>query len=977
MADSYERKVHSIPMFSSSALFIVSLFLFDVLANELTDPQKCQLRCIAKCFIDDKLELSICEKKCENFGKVDLCNNSQCWNSCNDLSIGAPNNNIPMDISYSSITSSLIKITWNGFDDSLYLIQLALEDNFTTEYQIVSAEEYDLNRSKNIASFCDEISVRVASFNPTGVSSFSSAVTIEAPIPEMSADLNVLSMTFINKSYDDNGYHSDGTIKLIFKYNETDWPLGADDLLVEPLFHMISCAIPDLSTAIPNPQFVPGNIPYTVESVFGADLMYRKCEFLYYLSVVHSKNCGTTLSNFDQNPDAMKTLKIDCSTVTNSPCPEAPKRHPPPLCGQVEALTYDVLNLDIDADNPNTDISVNISFRSTLSPNKEPLYFVAFYGNAQPFERQIDVDLLGVDMIDILGNATNCLEFNENGTCAMELNPVNVSLVLNDLRMDTLYGVMICAVMDVKNLTFPSVNGVSQGMKTKANKIYIDASQYKKSKTGLIIGIICGIMAIIFLFIGAFICYIHRKQKQKIKMNQFKLQQLKLEIGQRYTDFPRKQDLWELERRNLIIYDDKKLGSGAFGAVYMGRLIGVAKGHKDAQSTLGINLMRAENCDVAVKMLPEYADQISKSEFLKEISLMKTLGYHERLVNMLACITDSEPYCLIVEYCSDGDLLHFLRERCNYMLKLTDMQIDYDNPKSEADFDIDMIITLKQLLMFAVQISYGLEYLSQKGFVHRDVAARNILVHEKTNAKIGDFGLCRYIYAESANYKGKGGRLPVKWMSPEAIKHYEFTTKSDVWSFGILMFEIITLGGSPYPGVQPDDMMDHLDAGERMEKPDNCPDNFYEVMKSCWEQDPMKRPEFGNIRQKLASQLEEVTDEYSYLKLDSQRDYYNVTYGGNMREQDTTTTNPMKEDTSAIKEISDAELVDFEDIPLSSPFDEAVTVRKTSTDRCAPETEQKSRRSSLYQDDTSQNVAAGLAYNSKADGGEVNSGFVG
>uniref|UniRef100_A0A0M3HJ39 Protein kinase domain-containing protein n=1 Tax=Ascaris lumbricoides TaxID=6252 RepID=A0A0M3HJ39_ASCLU len=143
------------------------------------------------------------------------------------------------------------------------------------------------------------------------------------------------------------------------------------------------------------------------------------------------------------------------------------------------------------------------------------------------------------------------------------------------------------------------------------------------------------------------------------------------------------------------------------------------------------------------------------------------------------------------------------------------------------------------------------------------------------------------------------------------------------WSFGILMFEIITLGGSPYPGVQPDDMMDHLDAGERMEKPDNCPDNFYEVMKSCWEQDPMKRPEFGNIRQKLASQLEEVTDEYSYLKLDSQRDYYNVTYGGNMREQDTTTTNPMKEDTSAIKEISDAELVDFEDIPLSSPFDEA------------------------------------------------------
>ncbi|VDK56631.1 unnamed protein product [Gongylonema pulchrum] len=98
----------------------------------------------------------------------------------------------------------------------------------------------------------------------------------------------------------------------------------------------------------------------------------------------------------------------------------------------------------------------------------------------------------------------------------------------------------------------------------------------------------------------------------------------------------------------------------------------------------------------------------------------------------------------------------------------------------DVKINSDMIITIKQLLMFAVQISYGLEYLSQKGFVHRDVAARNILVHEKKNAKIGDFGLCRYIYRDSSNYKGRGGRLPVKWMSPEAIKHYEFTTQSDV-----------------------------------------------------------------------------------------------------------------------------------------------------------------------------------------------------
>lgn len=142
---------------------------------------------------------------------------------------------------------------------------------------------------------------------------------------------------------------------------------------------------------------------------------------------------------------------------------------------------------------------------------------------------------------------------------------------------------------------------------------------------------------------------------------------------------------------------------------------------------------------------------------------MKTLGYHERLVNMLACVIDSEPYCLIVEYCSDGDLLQYLRKRCKYMLELDAKQINYSDPECDAEFDEDLIMTVKQLLMFSVQISFGLEYLSQKGFLHRDIAARNILVHNKHYAKIGDFGLCRYIYADEGNYNSRGGRLPVKW----------------------------------------------------------------------------------------------------------------------------------------------------------------------------------------------------------------------
>ncbi|KAK5984429.1 Serine/threonine protein kinase [Trichostrongylus colubriformis] len=278
-------------------------------------------------------------------------------------------------------------------------------------------------------------------------------------------------------------------------------------------------------------------------------------------------------------------------------------------------------------------------------------------------------------------------------------------------------------------------------------------------------------------------------------------------------------------------------------------------------------------------MLPEYADEMSRSDFLREIGLMKTLGYHERLVNMLACITETEPLCLVVEYCSDGDLLRFLRERCKYMMKLDAAGVNYHEPPIDDSYDIEMVITLKQLLMFAVQVSYGLEYLSSKGFVHRDVAARNVLVHGKNACKIGDFGLCRNLYADNSLYKSKGGRLPLKWMSPEAIRHYEFSAQSDVWAFGVLLFEIITLGGSPYPSVSPEEMLPFLENGGRMERPDNCPENFYDVMCQCWTVNPRLRPDFSVIRQKLASLLEEITEEYSYLTLDAQKDYYNVQYG--------------------------------------------------------------------------------------------------
>lgn len=869
----------------SSAVLIC---IFYVTSQEnLDNPQLCYLRCIAKCFYSDHLTLKQCSTKCKSYATESLCasNDISCWKTCKGLAVSI-NTTAPTNLYYNFTASSAINIGWQGAVDSLYYLQYSNTTSFDKNFADLLTENATLtNWDQKYGSFCSPQYFRIYSVSAGGISAFAS-IKIPEPQPPVKVPILLKSLRFLNQPFTVNSYFSNASLEIVLEHQKTGWPLGDKDLTMTPTFHMLNCDIADLAAAVPQPTFKKGTEPRTLVSIVGADMMYRRCQFLYYVSHVDSHTCGTSLDLPNPISSLMKTLKIECSIVKDAPCKHDTKGNQPPLCGQFEQFRYQILNKNINAKEPSTNITVNVTFQSTLALHKIPLYFVAFYGNAKKFAREIETDFIGVDLLNIIGNATNCPSFAKDGTCKKKLNPRSGSIILTNLRMDVLYGVTICAVMDPKNLEFPVFTNLTQNFKSKASKIFVDSKLYRKSHiVEVVIGVLASVVVSSIAIIIAFYCC-YRKKSRSEKFAQMKVAQLEREQEKRYTELPKKQDLWELERRNLIIYDDKKLGSGAFGAVYMGKLIGIAKGHKDAQSTLGVNLMRAENCDVAVKMLPEYADEMSKSEFLREIALMKTLGYHERLVNMLACITETEPYCLIVEYCSDGDLLHFLRDRCKYMLKLTDVGIDYDNPQSADNLDFDMIITLKQLLMFAVQISYGLEYLSQKGFVHRDVAARNVLVHEKVNAKIGDFGLCRYIYAESANYKAKGGRLPVKWMSPEAIKFYEFTTKSDVWSFGILMFEIITLGGSPYPGIQPDDMMEYLENGGRMEQPDNCPYEYYEVMKSCWHRDPQCRPEFGAIRQKLAVQLEDITDEYSYLKLDSQRDYYNVAYGDETENND-------------------------------------------------------------------------------------------
>ncbi|KAJ1354120.1 hypothetical protein KIN20_010939 [Parelaphostrongylus tenuis] len=731
--------------------------------NSLPNRKNCWFRCIANClYKSKKYGLEQCKISCGKYDDEGLCEkgNQTCWDGCIDLPTQKPVS-APSEFRLELRNLSEV-VTFKPIDRAeFYVVQYRISNNSDfNEYDIeflLDTEIPDIVRLTSI--FCNPIDIRVSAVTRNGVSPFSQWFNIENPRPIVNPRLQLISMTYINEPFVRGEYSANGTVEIIFGYEAGPWILDARDLEVLPMFHMVSCRVVDLGKAIPVPTFKKGKDLNTVVGRVGADMMYRDCRFVYYAQSVVSTRCDTRREFNPPPASSVQTLSINCDTVSRSPC-RSPTARQPPVCGQIDYINYTIVGDILNPYDTSCSLTLNVTFEPIIRQNEPPtIYYRALYGEAIPYQRKEEEAFLGVNMTNVTGYTTNCLVFDAEGFCVQNSG---ISVIVPSICFDKLYGITFCAVKDANNDEIPDILASDRAFKPRAHKIFVKSPD-KPSEVRpplVIVGIIVGIVALLVFIIIAVFCYVNRKQIQENKLYQLKLAQMEQDKGSRYIDFPEKHDIWEIERRNLIIFEEEKLGSGAFGSVYLGKLLGKSCARKDFNSPLSVNLMRAESCEVAVKMLPEYADDISRGEFLREIGLMKSLGYHERLVNMLACITESEPLCLVVEYCNDGDLLRFLRERCKYMLKLDAEGVNYHEPPLDSNYDIDMVITLKQLLMFAVQISYGLEYISSKGFVHRDVAARNVLVHGKTACKIGDFGLCRNLYTDNSLYRSRGGRLP-------------------------------------------------------------------------------------------------------------------------------------------------------------------------------------------------------------------------
>lgn len=264
----------------------------------------------------------------------------------------------------------------------------------------------------------------------------------------------------------------------------------------------------------------------------------------------------------------------------------------------------------------------------------------------------------------------------------------------------------------------------------------------------------------------------------------------------------------ELEINRSAIRLLKKLGAGHFGEVWAGKW---------------------KNVDVAVKTLKPGA--MSPDAFLEEAKLMHKLR-QKHLVQLLAVCSEQEPIYIITELMCNGSLLEYLRKDEGKTLKLIVL--------------IDM----------AAQIASGMAYLEQENYIHRDLRAANILVGENNDVKVADFGLARLTAKSSDDDENvyeanEATKFPIKWTAPEAAWDRKFTIKSDVWSFGILIYEMVTFGKNPYPGMDNRTVLHQVEKGYRMSKPRNdyfaVPDSLYDTMLKCWAQEPENRPTFAYL----------------------------------------------------------------------------------------------------------------------------------
>ncbi|KAF4020412.1 hypothetical protein G4228_012163 [Cervus hanglu yarkandensis] len=338
---------------------------------------------------------------------------------------------------------------------------------------------------------------------------------------------------------------------------------------------------------------------------------------------------------------------------------------------------------------------------------------------------------------------------------------------------------------------------------------------------GEIVAIIFGLLLGVALLLGMLVFRSRRAQRRRHQRQQRQ--------RDRVADRDREDKLWLKPYVDLQAYEDPAqgaldftqeldpawlvvdtvIGEGEFGEVYRGSL-----------------RLPSQDCKiVAIKTLKDTSPDGQWWNFLREATIMGQFN-HPHILHLEGVVTKRKPIMIITEFMENGALDAFLREREDQLVP-------------------------GQLVTMLQGIASGMNYLSDHNYVHRDLAARNILVSQNLCCKVSDFGLTRLLDNFDGTYETQGGKIPIRWTAPEAIAHRIFTTASDVWSFGIVMWEVLSFGDKPYGEMSNQEVMKSIEDGYRLPPPVDCPAPLYELMKNCWAYDRARRPPFHRLKAQL------------------------------------------------------------------------------------------------------------------------------
>ena len=370
-----------------------------------------------------------------------------------------------------------------------------------------------------------------------------------------------------------------------------------------------------------------------------------------------------------------------------------------------------------------------------------------------------------------------------------------------------------------------------------------------------------------------------------------------------------------------------ELGEGAFGRVFKATSPGIKRG----------NYVPPEF--VAVKTLKEEAEYEAVEEFCKEVKVCVQFE-HENIIRLLAVCTTTAQKCMIFEFMDLGNL--------GELLQLSDPDSpSYPGPNSQR-----ILITADMFLSIVLQVANGLNYLAKLKFVHRDIATRNCLMDTKLTVKIADFGMSREV--SSMDYYRIGSSkacLPVRWMPPEALMYGKFTVKSDVWSYGVLMWEVYSYGRQPHTGVSNYEVIDRIKEGRLLECPTHCPPAIFDIMKSCWTRSPAKRVTMEAIWRRLnqLNKLGQPTEEED----DSSKmaeGYLNLAFAEVISEEELAESEEVQ---AALRVRRERELADIAELLEDSEDEEegeGETRERGNSD--AKETEQESSKGTEYEQES-------------------------